>query len=73
MSAITLLGTPAEIYVFGTQYCTAVLAYPFVMYVVGKWFVPVYFKLNISTSYEVNKLRLIGHVYNKLKKKSKRT
>ena len=31
MSAITLLGTPAEMYVSGTQYVILVLAYPFVM------------------------------------------
>ena len=30
MSAITLLGTPAELYVSGTQYVALVLAYPLV-------------------------------------------
>jgi len=37
MSAITLLGTPAEMYVYGTQYCLLVLAYPFVMYATVEW------------------------------------
>ena len=31
MSAITLLGTPAELYVSGTQYVALVLSYPLVM------------------------------------------
>ena len=33
MSAITLLGTPAELYVSGTQYVALVLSYPLVMLV----------------------------------------
>ena len=55
MSAITLLGTPAEMYVFGTQYCALVLAYPFVMYATANWYMPVFYKLEVSTSYEVRK------------------
>jgi len=52
MSAITLLGTPAEIYRFGTQYCLLVLAYPFVMASTIYCYLPVFWKLKVSTSYE---------------------
>ena len=54
MSAITLLGTPAEMYVSGTQYIALVLAYPFVMGAAAHLYLPVFFKLGVSTSYEVN-------------------
>ena len=52
MSAITLLGTPAEIYRFGTQYCALVLAYPFVMAATIYCYLPVFWELKVSTSYE---------------------
>jgi len=66
MSAITLLGTPAEMYVFGTQYCALVLSYPFVMGAAAHLYLPVFFKLQVSTSYEYlewrfdKKTRLLG-------------
>lgn len=54
MSAITLLGTPAEIYMNGTQYITLVASYPLVMWSTSKIYMPVFIKLGVSTSYEVN-------------------
>ena len=53
MSAITLLGTPAEIYQNGTQYITLVASYPIVMFATTKIYLPVFYKLGVSTSYEV--------------------
>ncbi len=53
MSAITLLGTPMETYVFGTQYCMLAACYPFVMYAAAHWYMPVYYNLGVTTSYEV--------------------
>ena len=53
MSAITLLGTPAEVYRYGTQYCLLVLAYPFVMAGTVYFYLPVFWELKVSTSYEV--------------------
>ena len=53
MSAITLLGTPAEIYVNGTQYVFLCLAYPLVMFATAYFYMPVFYNLNVSTSYEV--------------------
>lgn len=55
MSAITLLGTPAEMYVFGTQYCMLVLSYPLVMASAAYFYLPVFYRLEVSTSYEVTK------------------
>merc|ERR1719209_1568534 len=57
MSAITLLGTPAELYVSGTQYVALVLAYPFVMGATAHMFLPVYEALQVTTSYEYLELR----------------
>jgi len=54
MSAITLLGTPAEIYQNGTQYITLVASYPFVMWSTTAIYLPVFYKLGVSTSYEVS-------------------
>lgn len=53
MSAITLLGTPAEMYVFGTQYVALVLSYPLVMASTAYLYMPVFHDLGVSTSYEV--------------------
>ena len=44
ISAITILGTPAEIYVFGTQYWMIGLSYPFVLAATAHIYLPVYFR-----------------------------
>lgn len=62
MSAITLLGTPAEVYQNGTQYCLLVLSYPLVMAATAYFYMPVFYKLGVSTSYEV--CNMIGKIAN---------
>jgi len=57
MSAITLLGTPAELYVSGTQYCALVLSYPLVMAATAHCFLPVFDSLQVATSYHYLQLR----------------
>ena len=57
LSAITLLGTPAEVYTAGTLWITAVLPIPLVIAIVIHFFIPVYDELNITTSYEYLQLR----------------
>ena len=57
LSAITLLGTPAEVYTGGTMWMTAVLPFPLVMAIVIHFFIPVYNELNLTTSYEYLQLR----------------
>eukprot|EP00092_Neocalanus_flemingeri_P012913 GFUD01013912.1.p1 GENE.GFUD01013912.1~~GFUD01013912.1.p1 ORF type:complete len:629 (+),score=119.06 GFUD01013912.1:145-2031(+) len=57
MSAITLLGVPAEIYTAGTQYVVGLLSYPFVMAAVAHFYLPVYDELRVTTSYEYLEMR----------------
>jgi len=57
MSAITLLGTPAEMYVSGTQYIALALSYPLVMGAAAHVFLPVFDTLKVTTSYEYLELR----------------
>ena len=57
MSAITLLGTPAEMYVSGTQYLWLLAAYPLVMAATVFIFLPVYEKIDITSCYEYLELR----------------
>ncbi|ESO05335.1 hypothetical protein HELRODRAFT_77866 [Helobdella robusta] len=52
MSAITLLGTPSEIVVFGTQYMMLAFAYCLVIPIAAHVFVPVFYKLNLTSVYE---------------------
>ena len=62
MSAITLLGTPAELYKNGTQYVILALSYPFVMAATVYIFLPVFDRVNITTSYEYLELRFNKYV-----------
>ena len=55
ISAIGLLGKPAEMYTHGTQFVAISLAYPIVMAVTAYMYWPVFFKLRVNTCYEVNK------------------
>ncbi|XP_067122328.1 sodium-coupled monocarboxylate transporter 1-like [Centruroides vittatus] len=57
MSAITLLGTPAEIYQYGTQYWIINLAFIIVMPATAYCYLPVYYNLNITSAYEYLELR----------------
>ena len=53
ISANSMLGVPAVIYQFGSQFGMIAFAFPLVMYSVTNWFLPVFWKLGVSTSYEV--------------------
>ena len=55
MSAITLLGTPAEIYVYGTQYWMVWLSYILVISLSAHLFVPVFYRLKLTSVFEVIK------------------
>ena len=57
MSAITLLGVPAEVYTAGTQFAVSVLVYPLVMAIVIHFYLPVYDQLRLTTSYQYLQLR----------------
>ena len=54
MSAITILGVPSEIYIFGTQYWLIIASYVILFPSVALIFVPVFRAVEISSSYEVS-------------------
>ncbi|KAM6437692.1 sodium-coupled monocarboxylate transporter 1-like [Liasis olivaceus] len=66
MSAVTVLGTPAEIYRFGTIFSLFAITYILVVVVSAEVFLPVFYRLNITSAYEYlemrfnKKLRLCG-------------
>ncbi len=57
ISAITMLGTPAEIYVFGTQYWMIGFSYPFVVAATAHIYLPVYYKLQAKSVHYYLELR----------------
>ena len=57
ISAITILGTPAEIYVFGTQYWMIGFSYPFVVAATAHIYLPVYFKIQAKSVHYYLELR----------------
>lgn len=54
MSAITLLGTPAEMYNFGTMYWWIGLSYAGAVAMAAHIYVPIFYQLKITSCYEVN-------------------
>ncbi|CAI9723615.1 sodium-coupled monocarboxylate transporter 1-like [Octopus vulgaris] len=66
MSAITLLGTPAEIYNFNTMFMDMTLAYIVAMFLAAYVYVPIFYRLHITSVYEYlehrfdKRLRLLG-------------
>ena len=54
MSAITLLGTPAEIYAYGTQYWLIWVGYCIMIPLVCLVFVPVFYQIGITSVFEVS-------------------
>ncbi|XP_077790998.1 sodium-coupled monocarboxylate transporter 1-like isoform X2 [Podarcis muralis] len=68
MSAVTVLGTPAEIYRFGVAFSLFVFAYTIMVLMSAEVFLPVYYRLHIISTYEYlelrynKKMRLLGTV-----------
>lgn len=58
ISGVTILGTPSEIYRFGTQYCIIAIAIWISGAVVATVYLPVFCKLQLYSSYEVIKPNL---------------
>lgn len=58
MSAITLLGTPAEMYNFTTMYWYIGASYFFTMFMAAHIYMPIFYNLGITSAYEVSRDRL---------------
>ncbi|GAB0176620.1 sodium-coupled monocarboxylate transporter 1 [Grus japonensis] len=57
MSAVTVLGTPAEIYRYGAIFCIFAITYGLVVLCSAEIFLPVFYKLGITSTYELNKAK----------------
>ncbi|XP_008579725.1 PREDICTED: sodium-coupled monocarboxylate transporter 1-like, partial [Galeopterus variegatus] len=53
MSAVTILGSPSEVYRFGAMYIIFAITYFFVVLISAEVFLPVFYKLGITSTYEV--------------------
>jgi len=53
MSAILLLGGPAEIVVYGTQYWIICISYCFVIPIAAYVFIPIFYRLELTSVFEV--------------------
>lgn len=56
MSAITLLGVSTEIYTYGTLFVIINLSYGIATAISAWYYLPVFYKLQATSAYEVNKL-----------------
>ncbi|XP_068128905.1 sodium-coupled monocarboxylate transporter 1 [Hyperolius riggenbachi] len=57
MSAVTVLGTPAEVYRFGAMFSVFAIAYTFTVLISSEVFLPVFYRLGITSTYEYLELR----------------
>lgn len=57
VSAIALLGIPAEVYTYGLQIWTGTIFLPFIMFMTSYFFIPVFYELGLTSSYEYLELR----------------
>ncbi|XP_020837990.1 sodium-coupled monocarboxylate transporter 1-like [Phascolarctos cinereus] len=62
MSAVTVLGTPSEVYRFGAIYSIFAITYALVVILSSEVFLPVFYKLGITSTYEYLELRFNKHV-----------
>ncbi|XP_050811946.1 sodium-coupled monocarboxylate transporter 2 [Gopherus flavomarginatus] len=57
MSAVTVLGTPAEVYRYGAPFVVFFISYTFVIIFTSELFLPVFFRSGITSTYEYLELR----------------
>ncbi|XP_051890725.1 sodium-coupled monocarboxylate transporter 1 [Pristis pectinata] len=60
MSAVTVIGTPAEVYRYGAIFLIFCISYSIVAIVSAEIFLPIFYRLNITSTYEY-----LGMRYNK--------
>ncbi|KAL8221747.1 UNVERIFIED_CONTAM: Sodium-coupled monocarboxylate transporter 1 [Gekko kuhli] len=54
MSAVTVLGTPAEVYRFGARFSVFAITYALVVVISAEVFLPVFYRLGITSTYEIS-------------------
>ncbi|XP_043943712.1 sodium-coupled monocarboxylate transporter 1 [Protopterus annectens] len=57
MSAVTVLATPAEIYRYGAIFSIFSISYLFVIVICSEFFLPVFYRLGITSTYEYLEMR----------------
>ncbi|XP_040528025.1 sodium-coupled monocarboxylate transporter 2 isoform X1 [Gallus gallus] len=57
MSAVTVLGTPSEVYRYGASFVLFFLSYTFVIILTSELFLPVFYRSDITSTYEYLELR----------------
>ncbi|XP_067673390.1 sodium-coupled monocarboxylate transporter 1-like [Haliotis asinina] len=57
MSAITILGTPSEMYKYGTMYGWIGLSYLFAVFLSAHIYIPIFYRIGITSSYEYLEFR----------------
>uniref|UniRef100_A0A669QQL7 Solute carrier family 5 member 12 n=1 Tax=Phasianus colchicus TaxID=9054 RepID=A0A669QQL7_PHACC len=62
MSAVTVLGTPSEVYRYGASFVLFFLAYTFVIILTSELFLPVFYRSDITSTYEYLELRFNKNV-----------
>lgn len=62
-SAVAIIGVPAEIYTHGTQYWFIGCAYILGLFIPAHIFIPVFYRLRVSSAYQVCRSIFIFHQY----------
>ncbi|XP_054844994.1 sodium-coupled monocarboxylate transporter 1 [Eublepharis macularius] len=57
MSAVTVLGTPSEVYRYGARFSVFAITYALVVVISAEIFLPVFYRLGITSTYEYLELR----------------
>jgi Na+/proline symporter len=57
LSALTLLGMPAEVYTQGTQYFAILFMLPVICFLTGEVYIPVFHTFQLESSYQYLELR----------------
>ncbi|XP_060701181.1 sodium-coupled monocarboxylate transporter 1-like [Hemiscyllium ocellatum] len=57
MSAITVIGTPVEVYRFGAMFLIFCFTYAIVITITAELFLPIFYRLNITSAYEYLQMR----------------
>lgn len=60
-SAVAILGAPSEVYTFGTQYWFLGCSYFLGLLIPAHVFIPVFYRLRLSSAYEVHSSREPTH------------